>query len=163
MFYNFSYSYKRGAIWVQARTPYDSLSMLPLDTILKENNTFYVARDKKWYDILPFNDSPALFAMSERVKCLLEDNHVTGWSCFPIVIENSNVTYYAFQVLLTAGEILNLQAVNDHITEHIEFDITTWDGSEVFTLQGTGLHVCTERVKLLLEKAKVTNLEFEPL
>jgi hypothetical protein len=43
------------------------------------------------------------------------------------------------------------------------FDEKTWDGSDIFVPEGTHMNVVVEAVKVALEKAKITNIEFEPL
>ena len=40
------------------------------------------------------------------------------------------------------------------------FDSATWDGSDVFVPEGTGLTVVTEAVKVALQHNKITNVEF---
>ncbi|MCH8806244.1 MAG: hypothetical protein IH986_09175 [Planctomycetes bacterium] len=43
------------------------------------------------------------------------------------------------------------------------FDEKTWDGSDLFVPEGTAMTVVTDAVKQALLRAKITNVEFEPL
>ena len=45
----------------------------------------------------------------------------------------------------------------------IKWNKEKWDGSDIFYLEETFISVCTERVKEIIEKAKITNISFEPL
>jgi hypothetical protein len=161
-FYIINDASKKGALMIQSRIKYNTLDVLRKDTPLLSQNEFYIKSGNKLFDILGFNDSTSI-AISKKVKTILEENSITGWGCFPIKIEGIFDEYYAFQVLSKAGPILNLDAVNRYETEFSEFDINTWDGSDVFNLEATLLKVCTKKVKDALEAAKVTNLEIMPL
>lgn len=153
---------KKDCIRIQSNIKYNTLSVINSETPLINSNKFIIAKGLKLFDIVQFDDS-LNFSISKKVKNILETNHVTGWSCFPIVIEGINEEYFAFQILSKAGPILNIEAVNNYETENREFDIKTWDGSDIFNLEGTLLIVITPRVKVLLEKAKVSNLEIHSL
>ena len=162
LFYRFAGAHKKSAIKIQSEVKYNTLDILQSDSLLIQNNVFNLDYGKKLFDILQFSDS-SNFAISKRVKELLEINNITGWACFPIVIRGISEAYFAFQTLSKAGKILNLEKVNNYETENCEFDISTWDGSDIFNLEETLLSVCTPRVKEILEKAGVTNIEFKPL
>ncbi|MGV3629598.1 MAG: hypothetical protein ACO1O6_00235 [Bacteroidota bacterium] len=154
---------KKSRIEIQAIGDYDSLSLLTKGSTLELNNNFFVVRGTKWFDVTQFADSVSNFAISKRIKEILEANNVTGWSCFPIVIKGYSEEYFAFQVISKAGRILNLESINNYETKFIEFDITTWDGSDIFTLERTTQIVITPKVKEILEKAKITNLDITHL
>lgn len=158
IFYRLDGAYKKNAIRIQPTENYDTLKIMDKSTLLNSNTKFNIIEGKKQFDILQFNDS-SNFAISEKVKDLLENNNVTGWGFFPIKIEGITESYYAFQNLGKAGRILNLDAINNYETKYREFDIRTWDGSDIFNLENTLLNVITYRVKELLESAKITNLE----
>lgn len=161
-FYRFRSEHKKGVYRIQPIEEYDTLDFLGIECPLIENNKFTIKMGTKVFDILPFNDS-SNFSISKRVKDLLEQNQIKGWSCFPIVINGINGEYFAFQNLSKAGPITNLEAVNNYETENYEFDVNTWNGSDIFHLEDTAINVCTRKVKEILEKAKITNLEILPL
>jgi hypothetical protein len=161
-FYIINDAFKKGAIKIQSKAKYNTFDVLREGSPLKSENTFYIDCGKKLFDIIRFSDSPNI-AISKKVKAILEESGFTGWGSFPIKIEGVLEEYYAFQVLSKAGPILNLEAVNNYETEFSEFDINTWDGSDIFNLEATLLKVCTQKVKDALEAAKITNLEIRPL
>lgn len=161
--YQFAGAYKRTAIKIQSYEKYNTLSLLSSDdTPLKKNPTFYIKEGKKLFDIVQFNDSMN-FAISTKFKMLLEKNKFTGWSSFPIKIDAVTEQYYAFMNVSKAGPILNLEALNNYETEFTEFDVSSWDGSDIFHLKDTLLNVCTEKVKMIIEDADISNIEIKPL
>ena len=162
VFYRFRSAHNKNVYRIQPLEEYDTLDFLHEKTPLIQHNLFTITEGTKAFEILPFNDS-SNFAISKRMKELLEQNDIKGWSSFPIIINGLEDEYFAFQNLSKAGPITNLDAVNDFETDNHEFDVNTWDGSDVFHLENTGMNVCTEKVKNILEKAKISNLEILPL
>jgi hypothetical protein len=161
-FFRFRWEGKKSAIEIKTKIEYERYEILGLNSTLIKNNNFAIGKGKKLFDFIHFMDDMN-FAISKRVKELLEANAVTGWKCFPIVIKDLPEEYYAFQNMGCAGRILNLEDINNRVSENREFDINTWDGSDIFNLDNTLLNVCTPRVKEILEKAKLTNMMIEPL
>lgn len=164
LFLNLQDGNKKGQIRIKPDTAYEWQYVIDENTSLKINNVFLIDEGSKWFDFLRFQDS-ANFAISKKVKELLEINNLTGWSCFPIIIENaSDKEYFCFQITSNkAGKILNKKELLNYIDEFIKFDNSTWDGSDFFTLQETGIVACLPKVKNVLEKSKVTNVIFESL
>ncbi len=160
--YKFGGAYKRSSIKIHTDLEYNTLELLNEETLLLKAPSFYVFQGKKEFDILQFSHS-SCFAISEKLKSILEDNQITGWSCFPINIKGIENKYFAFQNLSKAGPLTNLEALNNYETEFREFDINTWNGSDIFHLKDTLLNVCTERVKSIFESSKITNIEILPL
>ena len=78
-------------------------------------------------------------------------------------IVDAPVNYYLPIIISIAGPILNLDALNSYETENVEFDRSTYDGSNIFSLENTLLFVCDEKVKNILEKQEITNLKFRNL
>jgi hypothetical protein len=58
---------------------------------------------------------------------------------------------------------LNLKRLNNFEDDYIDFDTKTWDGSDIFNLDETGIIACTKKVKDILTKHKFTNVEIENL
>jgi hypothetical protein len=153
----------KAQVRIEAKADYEFSYVLDSDTNLIYENEFYVDQGKNWFDIVRFQDIPN-FAISQKVKNLFEENNITGWTCFPIVIQDhSDKSYYGFQILSKAGKILNLEKLSNYIDKYHEFDINTWNGSEIFTLEETGITACTSKVKELCENAKITNIKFDRL
>ncbi len=161
-FYRFRPNNEKNCIRIKSSVNYNTLEIIGMNSPLILENNFKIARGKKNFDIIPFDDS-LNFAISKRVKELLEINKVSGWNCFSIMIEGVNDEYYAFQNLSIAGPILNLDAVNNYETDFRKFDIKTWDGSDIFNLTNTLINCCVERVKDIFEINKVSNIEIQYL
>lgn len=159
---HFSLGNKKSAIEIKADTKYDQLEAFYNPHILKKNNTFKVYKGKKEFDLVGYQD-PYNFAISGKVKDLLLKNNITGWDCYPIIIEGINSDYYGFHITGKAGPITSLDEDGDPMHDRTEFDISTWDGSDIFSLENTAIKVCIIKVKEILEKAKITNIEFVDL
>ena len=159
-FYNIDTSIKLDCIRISPTTDYDPRYVLNKNTELKVKNNFIKSEGKKWYDTIPFLDA-ANFAISNKFKSVLEENNITGWSSFPICINNyEKEDYYAFQIISKrAGKILNLEKLNNYEDEYIKFDLESWDGSDIFTLEKTGITACTEKVKTIIEQNNLSNIE----
>lgn len=162
IFYTFNSSGKRGVLQIQSEIKYPTLFILGEDTELKKNNRFGVDKGNKKFDLIEFADS-CHFAISQKFKDCLDTNQIKGYDTFELVIDDVNEKYYGFQNTIEAGPILNQDDLMEMKTESIEFDLSTWDGSEIFHLKDTLLHICTERVKNIIEENKLTNIEFKPL
>jgi hypothetical protein len=161
-FYTFNSSGKRGVLQIQSEIKYPTLVILGKETELKKNNKFSIDKGKKLFDLIEFADSRH-FAISQRFKDCMDINQINGYSTFELIIDGINEKYYGFQNIAEVGPILNQDDLMEMKTESIEFDLSTWDGSEIFHLKDTLLHVCTERVKNIIEENKLTNIEFKPL
>jgi len=161
-FYRISSAYKRDCIKIQSNVKYNTLQLINDGHILIINNEFNLEKGKKEFDIIEFNDS-ILWAFSEKVKDLIEKENCKGFDFFELKINGIENKYYHLKNLYIAGPITNLKQINSYKTKFREFDIKTWNGSDLFTLKDTLLVVCTQKVKDALEKAKITNLEILPL
>lgn len=162
IFYNLSNACKRGAIEILTDQEFSPCKHISDDSPIIIYNKFVIDSGKKWYDVIGFADSHIHFAISKKFKILLEHNNIKGWKCFPIKIEGTNEEYFVFQITSVAGEILNKKELNS-FKENLKFDINTWDGSGIFTLKETALILCTQYVKDILEKNKISNIEFDQL
>lgn len=162
IFYMLEGAYEENAITIQSEVSYNTLEIFNGNDEEKIVSTFTIDDGNELNDIVQFADS-SNFAISENLKSILESNHITGWSCFPIEIKGIKEKYYAFQNLSKAGKILNIDDINSYTTKHRIFDLKTWDGSDIFNLDNTLLNVITPKVKNIIEIAKVTNVEILPL
>ncbi len=163
MFYRILNARKKSAIGIEAKVKYDDIDEFFKPNILKKENKFSPYQGTKFFDLIAYCD-PVNIAISEKLKNILEQNNITGWSYYPIEIEGTDLRYYGFQMLGKAGPVTNLDEDGFVPIDDIEFDVKTWDGSDIFNLEDAGgIKVCTPRVKEVLEKAKITNIGFEPL
>lgn len=153
---------KKNEITILSRKYYDKLRFVTKDDYENGINSFTIDEGKILFDVVRFADS-LNFAISEKFKNLLTDNKISGLSYFPITIEGVVERYHGIVVTSKAGPTLNLEAVNNYETDNREFDIKTWDGSDVFTLKDSLVIVVTPKVKHLLESARITNIDLFPL
>ncbi len=164
-FYKFDakISYGRSPVTIEADIEFDTLAHIDKSSELLKKNSFKVIKGKKWLDILPFNNSTH-FAISDRLKKIIDDNILTGLMTFPIsIVGHKEKNYYGLIITSSAGAIQNLEKLNNYEEENIKFDFETWDGSDFFTLKDTLIFACTKEVAELLTKHKLTNLEVEKL
>ena len=115
-------------------------------------------------DLVSFLGEPINIAISERLKNILEEHNIKGWSCYPIIIENIEGNYYIFHLTGKGGEVTNREKDGCvPMFKPVKWNEAKWDGSEIFNIEGTAMKICTSKVKEIVEKAKLTNIEFEPL
>lgn len=129
---------------------------------------------RNFRDVLDTRYPPA-YLISDRMKSLLEENHITGWTCYPIELyDKKNILiagYYGFSIIGRAGamDIRNQPIIEKSYLENGPickfykggyFDIDTWDGSDFFILDNSYWVIVTDRVVELLKKNKITALEF---
>jgi len=125
-----------------------------------------------------------LFAISERVVKLLQDNKITGCKFYPITInDHEDLSYY---LLAITGRCGAFDISKSKVIETIEypetviqnsnivipkgkfsvmkgfhFPLASWDRSDFFIPEDGGDIIVTECVKDLLKKYKVTNVVLE--
>lgn len=130
---------------------------------------------KKLTDILD-TGWPDLNLISDRLKTILEENHLTGWRTFPIKVydkKGSEITgYHGFSVI---GHCSSLNYEKSEIIEkrivpqgpickfYKGLVIDDWDGSDFFTPEGTYQILVTQKTADILKKNKITNVYLENL
>ncbi len=128
-------------------------------------------------DIL-WSGSVLRLCISQRVIELLEENHFTGWSTYPVEVYGRKGEplpgYHGFAIKSYAGmqDISRSQIVTKPPFHPLGtpwtayrgffFDESKWDGSDIFRVSGLFI-VVTQRVKEAFKKARITNVMFEPL
>ena len=117
--------------------------------------------------------------ISSRMVHLLQREGITGWSTFPVAVTGkkgeSVPEYHGLVVTGRCGPIQNELSKPVLLEPRyaggpprqarmgLYFDAQTWDGSDLFTAEGVGYIFAVERVKHVIERAKVTNVVFKPL
>ena len=125
-----------------------------------------------------------MYAFSERVVKLLQTNNITGCKFYPITIkDHEDLSYYLLTITGRCGafDISKSKAIETieypesviqnsdivipkgkfSIMKGFHFPLESWNGSDFFVPEGGGDIIVTERVKILLEKHKVTNVVME--
>ena len=119
---------------------------------------------------------PGLIIISERMKRILEENHLTGWKVFPIKLydkkDNEILGYYGFSITGHCGptsyaksEIIEKRLVpNGPLCKYYKgVTINDWDGSDFFTPEGTYETFITKKAADILTKNKISNMYLENL
>jgi hypothetical protein len=126
----------------------------------------------KYYDLIFQNVSSFLF--SSKIINLLLENNITGWKAYPAVIydKKSNIIdgYSLFEVTgkcstidWNKSEKFKKQFVPNapfaDMLRGIYPDLSTWDGSDIFMVEGKLFMFVTEKIKSIFTKNKITNVE----
>ncbi len=130
---------------------------------------------KNFLDILD-TGWPCLYLISDKMKLLLENNHLTGWKVFPIKLydkkDNEILGYYGFSITGHCGptsyaksEIIEKRLVpNGPLCKYYKgVTINDWDGSDFFTPEGTYETFITKKAADILTKNKISNMYLENL
>ena len=157
-FYKIDCQYKRGCIHIESDTEYDFRKFFSFQDNDISNSKFKIARGGKFLDLIPFNTS-LHFAVSNKMRNIIIENHINGIDFFPIRI-NDLADIWGIVPISAAGKIENLERLNNLEDETIEFNISSWDGSDIFYLQDTLCLICTQKVKEILEYNKIMNISF---
>jgi len=108
-----------------------------------------------------------LFSMfstfSKKFIDLLRENNITNFTPFPfkIVKPEDSPAYYYLEIDCKPIKRLTEKAkgLMDLGTE-VYFDIAEWGGEDIFKVEGTYSILCTEEVKIIVEKNKLKNFRF---
>lgn len=124
---------------------------------------------KRFFD---FNMVTAeLNLISEKVYTLLMDNNISGWKGIPAVIHgHEDLKYYLLTVTGRCGSIDKKKTIIVNSTTLIHGQIAkayqglyftedNWDKTDIFVSEFINHIFVTEKVKTILEKNKVTNVE----
>ena len=147
---------------------YGDLSRYEFPIVFRQSKTF----GSKIHEINP-SDGVCYPIVSDRVISILEDNGITGWKTYPIILYDKHGNrldgYNGFYVDVMKGMGLDFEPPQDRcdkttedwkwiVTKRGWLDITNWDGRD-FTRAGWGI-IVTERVVKLFKKEKVTGIRF---
>ena len=147
---------------------YGDLSRYEFPIVFRQSKTF----GSKIHEINPTN-GVSYPIVSDRVISILEDNGITGWKTYPIILYDKHGNrldgYNGFYVDVMKGMGLDFEPPQDRcdkttedwkwiVTKRGWLDITNWDGRD-FTRAGWGI-IVTERVVKLFKKEKVTGISF---
>lgn len=123
-------------------------------------------------DILEFRSVNPPGLISERMKQLLEEEGITGWETYPVVIYdrkgNEINGYHGFSVTGRGGCRLELPHPKEETyyyakPEYNIWDSTQWDGTDIFRIKGYNCGFCTQKVKDVLTKNHIKSPKFDPI
>lgn len=114
--------------------------------------------------------------ISERFKALLVEERFMGWGCYSVEVHDylgeSISGYHGLSVMGQCGPIEDSRSTEQlksypagpfPIWMGLYFDLSTWDGSDIFMPEGTGHIIVTERVRESIMTARLTNIALTPL
>lgn len=154
-FYDVAIKREKDEALIQSLTQYDQVKLKRAEFIPAEPFKMEITEGKKLYDIVGFQDT-SNFAISERVHFLLKEHQITGWKGFEISIKGHKERYYGLQILGKCGKLEQPQ--EEGFYTGYKFEYNSWDKSDLFSPVETVLLFCTEKVRVLLKKNKITNI-----
>lgn len=157
-FYNISFALKKDAVYLTFDFEYDEKGLFLGKENLDDNCQVKISQGKKFYDIIRFQD-PFNFAISKKLYNLLATNDLSGWKTYKFNILNHNEVYYGFQITGRCGNLKRPKTPGP--VNGLEFDYKTWDGSDFFCSEDSFSIFCTEKVRDLLLKNKISNIEIQ--
>ena len=134
---------------------------------------FQQVSGKKFTDILN-TGWPSFYLISDKFKNLLEEQHFTGWTTYPILLQdkkgNQIEGYHGFSVTGVSGPISygnspTFEARYVPTGPLVRFykggniDLSKWDGSDFFVPKNTTEIVVVKGVAELLKKYKITKFK----
>lgn len=109
--------------------------------------------------------------ISDSLKLLFEENHITGWRSYPVVVYdkkgNQIPGYNGFTVTGRGGKMNYLKDKKDlpydkSRTQFIQWEQSQWDGSDFFGVKPLYI-LATSRVKKVFKSAKIKGVSLTPL
>ena len=178
-YYVLGEAFKRGAFRVHAlgEIP-DPYALTRAEIEPSEAICFHHDEGRRLYDLVGTTWA-VLDLVSDRVTSVLADNGFTGWTTYPVAIYDDRGDaipgYHGLAVTGRCGPIderlspvvtLPPAVPEGEAQPHrigLRFHPETWDGSDVFTPEGTAHVFVAQRVRDALVEAKVTNMTLRPL
>lgn len=125
---------------------------------------------KKMRDMLDMRFDGNCFLISDRMKQLMEENHITGWKSYPVIVYDKKGIvvegYNGFTVTGMGGTMRFLKSPNQILSsdshEYCQWEQKQWDGSDIFRIRPNYL-IVTKRTMLLFKENKITSPYFSPL
>ena len=136
-----------------------------------------IENGKKLRDVLDMRYVSA-YLISDRMKNILEENKITGWKSYPVVIHDKKGSiiegYNGFSIVGKSGPMDPRRQPTEYyvrkwdgsVSDSLDyiggwFDISTWDGSDIFILGESLWIIITKRLYKILKKEKITAIECE--
>jgi hypothetical protein len=172
-FYQLSNKGVRGSFCALSGMDIDSNKLFRGELVLDYPMKFYPNIGKKIYDIA--GSGYAIFDLfSNRTISILEDNQITGWKTYPCELygwdRNRIEGYSIFSVTGRCAPIdwsKSEKFIKDFyvpgggaadMLRGVYFGLDAWDGSDIFTAEGTVFTFVTQKVRDLLLKNNITNV-----
>lgn len=124
-----------------------------------------------------WTDDTSILAVSDKFLSLLIRLKATGWASYPVVIKNNDggsiEGYQGLAITGRSGPIDLSKSPRVQIPpsydggpprfrrKGLPVDASSWDGSDLFVPTGSGYKLITERIKIALERERVSNVNIE--
>lgn len=124
----------------------------------------------KMRDMLDMRYDGHCFLISDRMKSLMEENRITGWKSYPVLVYDKKGRevsgYNGFTVTGRGGE-MEFLLPSDQIPygeeqTYCRWNKVQWDGSDIFRITPNYL-IVTQRTMHLLKKSRISSPFFRPL
>lgn len=155
-FYYVGIARKSDEALIESFVGYEQIMLRKADFTPKTPFEMRISEGRKLYDIVGFQDT-SNFAISERLYLLFNEHRITGWKGYEIKISDRNERYYGFQVTGKCGKLVEPKEAGFYTG--YKFDYNSWDRSDFFSPDDTVLLFCNEKVRNLLKKNRITNIE----
>lgn len=165
----------RGAVNLYPRDKIDYNQIFKNQIIPDFKLSYFVSSGKKFYDFLPTSTGYGLLISNRIVELFLEHNF-NGWFAIPTeILKHEDYSYSFLSICGKSGPLdLNKFELIEKplipgmkkplvVKKGMSFDINTWDGSSIFSPEGTLHTIITEEVKNVLEARKATNVSMYKL
>lgn len=136
-----------------------------------------IENGKKLRDVLDMRYVSA-YLISDRMKNILKKNKITGWKSYPVIIYDKKggiiEGYNGFSIVGKSGPMDPRRQPTEYyvrkwdgsVSDSLDyiggwFDISTWDGSDIFILGESLWIIITKRLYKILKKEKITAIECE--
>lgn len=166
-FYTFSWKVgTRSFVEVEANNSIDYKFIRPyLYTTSKDRLPsdvyFSVVKGKRWTDIILLYEAATHKFFSQRLIDILEQFIDLRNKCYPIDIAGAPFKYYTIYNLEELPYYID-PTCTKVVNERRYFEMIK-DYPHLFTVKDSNLRICTQEVKQAIEKAKLTNIEFDEI
>ncbi|MBX7155002.1 MAG: hypothetical protein K1X91_08550 [Bacteriodetes bacterium] len=159
-FYTINSSGKTDEVFIESYFVYDEYGTHKAKVGVTAPTEFFKSEGKSLYDLVRFQDV-SNFAISERLYSTLIENNITGWTAYKINIAGVKQRYFAFQVTGRCGKIIYPKESGFFLGYN--FDLGSWDKSDIFSPEGNSSTFCTKRVRDIILKGNFTNIELRDI
>jgi len=176
-FYCLSGSFLRGELRVRPRQRIaDEYRLIRAEDLPEKPLIFDWHMGKKLTDFMPTALAPVEL-ISDRVVAIFKSFEITGWTTYPVVVHNKDGSkidgYNGLAITGHCGQLDDSRCIQKQFPPPSSvapsrlswigyyFEEKSWDGSDIFIPEGTGIIIVTNRVKEIIRKNKLTNVDFE--
>ncbi|SHN45106.1 hypothetical protein [Chitinophaga sp. CF418] len=164
-----------GALIVNPDAPIDGYKFLRGELDLDAPIHFSKNMGKKKYDAIHGGDVGVQLFHNRLFEAFKSEN-VTGYHAIPALINLKEGVLEDYSCLVIAGRASGIDDYKgeivrkgpfvaggqpDYFKKGIYFDETTWDGSDIFLLDGKLFIAVTPKVKGIIEKLRMTNIDLK--